>query len=461
MVFPVRSKGFKVESEALFSRKDDAPALINGLTGEAVSYAKLRTLVRRRADALAACSGAMLIVGASTSIEFVVDYLALMEVGATVALVATDTSDAVLQHWMDAYRPDAWWGLINRDSRAPSGNGREPMREAVLLPTSGSTGNPKFVRLTRHNLATNAAQIVEALKIDEGQRVMAHLPLHYSYGLSVLNSHLMAGSTVVLCDISSVRADFWRVMREQEVTTLPGVPFSYDLFVGMGLLTMDLPSLRHLTQAGGRLARDTILDVHSALSPRGVQFWVMYGQTEATARMSVLPPEALPERAGSVGFAVPGSSLAIEGAAPGVEGEIVFRGENVMLGYAECRDDVIGTDLQHGVLSTGDLGRVDEDGCLWIVGRSRRIAKVFGARVNLDDVEHQLAPWGALAVINDDDRILLFLERGDSEGRSSRAAEGVLSLPRHSIRLRLVDELPRLASGKVDYRALEALRQTE
>src|ERR1039458_7702257 len=284
---------------------------------------------------------------------------------------------------------------------------------------------------------------------------MAHLPLHYSYGLSVLNSHLRAGSTVVLCGISALRAEFWNVMKDQSVTTLPGVPFSYDLYLRMGMLSMDLPALKHFTQAGGRLATDRILSVHSALTPRGAQIWVMYGQTEATARMSVLPPEALPEHAGSVGFSVPGSSLEIDNAQLNRDGEIVFRGRNVMLGYADRREDVDGSDQQRGVLRTGDLGHVDGEGYLWIVGRSRRIAKVFGTRVNLDDVEDQLASWGTLAAVDDGERISLFLENRDAEGKTARAAEKLLALPPQSIRLQLIDKIPTLASGKIDYRALE------
>lgn len=443
--------------EVLLSRDDDAPALINGITGNTLSYAELGRKVRQRADDLSNCSGALLFVGASTTIEFVIDYLALLEVDATVALVDPDTSRSALEGWIDAYRPNAWWGLANMHDKQLGADVGKNMRESVLLPTSGSTGNPKFVRLTVENIVTNADQIVEALRIDETQRAMAHLPLYYSYGLSVLNSHLRAGSTVVLCRVSSVHAEFWSAMRQHCVTTLPGVPFSYDLFLRMGILSIDLPALKHLTQAGGRLGSDRILDMHSVLAARGVQLWIMYGQTEATARMSVLPSAALPEHAGSVGFAVPGSSLEIDEAGTDRDGEIVFRGKNVMLGYADCREDIDGTDQLQGVLPTGDLGHLDRDGYLWIVGRSRRIAKVFGTRVNLDDVEDQLSSWGALAAVDDGERIAVFLEHKDAEGKSSRAAERALSFPPQSIRLRLIDKIPTLASGKVNYRSLEEL----
>ena len=447
--------GLSTNPGELLRRDDDGLALIEGITDRSLSYAELNMMVRQRADVLSTCAGALIFVGASTTIDFVIDYLALLEVDATVALVDPATSRPTLQSWIGAYRPNAWWGLANMPDAQLGGDSGKPTAEAVLLPTSGSTGNPKFVRLSAENIVANAEQIVGALRIDATQRAMAHLPLHYSYGLSVLNSHLRAGSTVVLCGISALRAEFWNVMKDQSVTTLPGVPFSYDLYLRMGMLSMDLPALKHFTQAGGRLATDRILSVHSALTPRGAQIWVMYGQTEATARMSVLPPEALPEHAGSVGFSVPGSSLEIDNAQLNRDGEIVFRGRNVMLGYADRREDVDGSDQQRGVLRTGDLGHVDGEGYLWIVGRSRRIAKVFGTRVNLDDVEDQLASWGTLAAVDDGERISLFLENRDAEGKTARAAERLLALPPQSIRLQLIHKIPTLASGKIDYRALE------
>jgi acyl-coenzyme A synthetase/AMP-(fatty) acid ligase len=129
----------------------------------------------------------------------------------------------------------------------------------------------------------------------------------------------------------------------------------------------------------------------------------------------------------------------------------------VMLGYADSREDLDGVDRQQGVLRTGDLGHVDSGGHLWIVGRSRRISKVFGTRVNLDDVEDQLTSWGTLAAVDDGDRILIFLETKDREGKSARAAEKILAFPPRSMQLRLVDEMPTLASGKINYGALEDL----
>jgi acyl-CoA synthetase (AMP-forming)/AMP-acid ligase II len=441
----------------MVSRDDDGTALVEAGTGTSLSYAKLSTLVRRRTNDLSKYSERLVFVGASNTIDFVVDYLALLEVDATIALLDPNSTGRTLETWIHAYRPYACWGFANVPDAKDGGDDAKSTRESVLLATSGSTGNPKFVRLSFDNVITNADQIVEALRIDATQRAMAHLPLYYSYGLSILNSHLRAGSTVVLCSLSALQAEFWTALQELKVTTLPGVPFSYDLYLRMGLLTMDLPALRHITQAGGRLATERILSIHDALAPRGVGLWVMYGQTEATARMSVLPPEALPEHAGSVGFPVPGASLSIENAPLGQTGEIVFRGGNVMLGYSVRREDVNGSDEQRGVLHTGDLGHLDEEGCLWIDGRSRRIAKVFGIRVNLDDVESQLTSWGTLAVIDNGERISLFLENKDAKGRTARAAEKVLSLPPQSVRLQLIETLPILASGKINYRALEDL----
>lgn len=444
--------------QELFTRNDNAPALIDGLTGESVTFAELSAEISRRAEELSALSGAIVFLGASTSVEFVVDLFALLQVDATVALLDPKSPAQVLRNWIDLYQPEAWWGLANLQSARTLIEPAARRRESILLPTSGSTGSPKFVRLTAANLVVNADQIVSALRIDEKQRVMAHLPLHYSYGLSVLNSHLRAGSTVVLCDVSSLRTQFWDAMRDQDVTTLPGVPFSYELFIRMGLLSMNLPALKHVTQAGGRLATDQILKAHAALTPRGVQMWIMYGQTEATARISVLPSEALPEHVGSVGFAIPGSSVEIERVGQEDDGEIIFNGGNVMLGYAESRKDINGVDVLQGRLRTGDLGHVDSSGYLWVVGRSRRIAKVFGTRVNLDDIETKLSSWGIVAAVDQGDGVSVYVERRNADGKTSRGAEKLLSFPPGSVRLQVIDEMPTLPSGKINYQSLEPVK---
>jgi acyl-CoA synthetase (AMP-forming)/AMP-acid ligase II len=445
----------------LIAVEDARPALLDGDTGWRCSYAQLAATVRRRADELADYTGGVVLLGAPSSVAPVVDYLALTSVGATVALLDPDTKAETIERWRDAYAADAAWGFTQAapSFRIAHDTDCGAAEESVLLPTSGSTGNAKFVRLSAANVVANARQIAQALHLDPEQRALAHLPLFYSYGLSVLNSSLVAGACVVLTRASALRPEFWTVMREAAVTTLPGVPYSYEMYRRVGLADMDLPALRHLTQAGGRLATERVLELHRTFAHRGVALWIMYGQTEATARIAVLPATELPEGAGSVGYAIPDGTLTIAEADATGEGEVVYRGPNVMLGYATTRAQLGTGDELGGVLRTGDLGRVDGHGRLHVTGRARRIAKVFGTRVNLDDVERTLARFGTVAAVDADDRIGVFIEGNGEPNGLAREMERALDFPPRSVRVFVVDEVPTTPAGKVDYPRLQAACQ--
>jgi acyl-CoA synthetase (AMP-forming)/AMP-acid ligase II len=184
----------------------------------------------------------------------------------------------------------------------------------------------------------------------------------------------------------------------------------------------------------------------------GGRLFVMYGQTEATARMAVLPPDRVGERPGSAGVPIPGGSFTI------VDGEIVYRGPNVMMGYAECDAELAGGDELGGVLRTGDLGHLDGEGFLHVTGRLKRMGKVFGVRINLDDVERWLAGSAGAAVVPGDDRIAVFLVQADDATRGAAAKELAARLHTRSdaFDVRAVEALPRLPNGKVDYRLLES-----
>ncbi len=162
---------------------------------------------------------------------------------------------------------------------------------ALLMSTSGSSGSPRLVRLSRENLRSNAEAIATSLGIRPGDRAVTSLPLHYCYGLSVVHSHLVAGASVVLTDHSVADECFWQLARDARVTTLAGVPHTFDLLDRVGFATMDLPHLRTVTQAGGRMDPARVVELATLGRQRGWDLFVMYGQTEATARMAVLPPD--------------------------------------------------------------------------------------------------------------------------------------------------------------------------
>lgn len=262
---------------------------------------------------------------------------------------------------------------------------------SLLLPTSGSTGSPKLVRHSYRNIEANADNVINLFGLTSEERAMAILPMHYTMGLSVIASHLKAGATLLLSNRSLLDAGFWKMLKE--ATSFTGVPYSYEILSKMRFTRMDLPKLQTITQGGGKLTPDLFRTLAQYASDRGKRFIATYGQSECTARMAYLPAELAMTKTCSIGIAEPGGQLSLVDA-EGQEtfegeavGEMVYRGENVTLGYAYCADDLKKGDENHGVMHTGDLARRDADGCYFIIGRLKRFLKIFGLRIGLDEVE--------------------------------------------------------------------------
>ena len=265
---------------------------------------------------------------------------------------------------------------------------------SLLLPTSGSTGSPKLVRHSYRNIEANAENVKNLFGLTEDERAMASLPMHYTMGLSVIASHLKAGATVLLCGKSLLDKGFWSMLKEQHATSFTGVPYSYELLAKLRFFRMDLPDLKIVTQGGGKLTEEMWNQLVQYAKNKDKKFIATYGQSECTARMAYLPTELAEEKVCSIGIAEPGGQLSIidnqgeetfEGEATG---EMVYRGENVTLGYAKTREDLMKGDENHGVMHTGDIAHRDADGCYFIVGRMKRFLKIFGLRIGLDEMEN-------------------------------------------------------------------------
>jgi long-chain acyl-CoA synthetase len=333
---------------------------------------------------------------------------------------------------------------------------------AVLLGTSGTTGSSKFVRLSSQNVQSNATSIATYLSLTEDERPITSLPLQYSFGLSVLNSHWIAGAAVVLTTESVIQRPFWDRFAARECTSLAGVPYTYQMLERAGFRDLHLPSLRTLQQAGGALDAKLARTYGEHMTARGGRFFVMYGQTEATARISYVPPDRLIEKLGSAGIAIPGGQLSIDPGTQGGDsarqaGEVVYEGPNVMMGYATTGEDLRLGDELGGVLRTGDIGYLDEDGFLFLVGRSKRIAKVFGLRINLDEFETVLREHGPAAVVGGDDVIWGFCGFGTDESLAAlaRTIARRFGLHHSTVRLRHVEAIPTTAFGKIDYQQVQ------
>ncbi|WP_435240441.1 AMP-binding protein [Streptomyces cucumeris] len=429
-----------------------ATAVVDADTDRSWSYAGLADRVRRRADGLRIGRKGLAVCLTRPDIDTVTGYLAALAADHAVLLLDSTAGPASVDDVIRAYRPEF---VLDGDRTAGLAGAADPVHPdlAVLLCTSGSTGSPKYVRLSTASLDANAAQIISYLGLGPHERAVQSLPLHYSYGLSVLNSHLLAGASVVLTRTSLVRRSFWDTVRRTGCTSFAGVPSAYTILGRTGFERRKLPALTTLTQAGGRMPPETVLRFARVMCDRGGRLVVMYGQTEATARIAYLPPDRVLDKPDRIGVPVPGGALTLAG-----DGELIYTGPNVMLGYARGRADLARGDELHGRLATGDLARVDDEGLFTVVGRKRRVAKLCGQRINLDELETLLAAHATVATLELDEKLVIARAPGAgaaTAGDLARIVRERIRIPTRYIRVRDVGSIPRTTSGKTDYAHLE------
>jgi acyl-CoA synthetase (AMP-forming)/AMP-acid ligase II len=317
---------------------------------------------------------------------------------------------------------------------------------ALLLTTSGSTGSRKLVRLARQNIEANTQAIIAALGITAADRAAVHMPLAYSYGFSVMHTHITAGAGLVFVEDGMTVHGFWQALGEHHVTTLPGVPYHFEMMEKLGLERLKIPALRVMTQAGGAMEPARVRRFAVFMHKRGGKFFVMYGQTEAAPRMSVLPAERAADKPDSAGLPLSGGAFAIE------SGEIIYRGPNVMMGYAENRADLTRGDEMKGRLATGDLGHLDDEGYLFITGRKQPFAKIDGWRIDLAELE-QIAGQMAPTIAFEHEGQLMLFTTGEPEAVRGHVARHVHV---HASRIvaRHLAAFPRLANSKIDRQGL-------
>jgi long-chain acyl-CoA synthetase len=444
------------------------PALVSD-AGLRLTYGELREGSDRFSTSLSLSQEKTLgLVLCTNTPECLMAYLGSLRSGQAVCLLDAALPLPLLRHLLELYDPD--WvftadrtdlpgfsdsaisgGFLYRDLK---GHAKSPIAPelALLLTTSGSTGSPKQVRLSLANLQANAESIATYLDITAEQRPLTSLPMSYSYGLSVLNSHLLRGSELLMTVRNLTQRDYWDFASEYRPTSMAAVPYQCELMLRLRLFEHKLSGLRTLTQAGGRLDPDRISQIEAIGSRRGWRFFVMYGQTEATARIAYVPPERLVEKIGSIGIAIPGGTLDLDEAT----GELLYSGPNVMLGYAESRNDLARGDDLKGLLRTGDLARRDEDGYHYLTGRLKRILKVFGKRVSLDEMEALIGNLGggSVACFGSDDDVRIAVETAASEQIADTVIKDMLRMHPSAFRIVKLASLPRLPNSKIDYQSL-------
>jgi acyl-CoA synthetase (AMP-forming)/AMP-acid ligase II len=332
---------------------------------------------------------------------------------------------------------------------------------ALLLSTSGSTGSPKLVRQSYKNINSNAASIAQYLNISSNDRPITTLPMSYTFGLSIINSHFLCGSTIILTDKTLVDKAFWTNLKVNKASTFSGVPFTFGILKKLRFNRMNLSSIKYLTQAGGKLNENLVKEFGIECEKKGIEFIVMYGQCEATARMSYLPSKYTISKPGSIGFAIPGGTFLIESEF-GEEvleeetvGELVYKGDNVTMGYANSYNDLSKADENQGILKTGDMAKRDCDGFYYIVGRKKRFLKIFGNRINLDEVEQLLADKGLNAVCaGTDESLKIFITDKEKVMEAQVIVSNYTALHISGFEVKFIDAIPRNEYGRVTYSLL-------
>ena len=357
---------------------------------------------------------------------------------------------------IDGYQPIESFGEYNLQAKKRTPNlDRLNPDLAVLIPTSGSTGDPKSVRLSQINIDSATASIGRYLGLDNRRRAISLLPLQYSYGLSVLNSIMQARGSFVVTDLSPITRKFWDIVVEKGVTDISAVPFIFESIKRMRFSVDILTTLKCVTQAGGRLAPATTLHFLKTFAHHNIDYFTMYGSTEASPRISFLHPADAEAKNGSVGKPLDIGSVSLIDQDQGTSvGELVYSGPNVCLGYASNRSDLAKGDEFQGSFPTGDLARIDEDGFIYITGRLKRLVKIHGVSVNLVHIESTLREANFDLYISGGENRISLISTLDIGDQVLQFVADRFSFHQSVWRFLKVDRIPRTSSDKIDYASL-------
>jgi acyl-coenzyme A synthetase/AMP-(fatty) acid ligase len=330
---------------------------------------------------------------------------------------------------------------------------------SLLLPTSGSTGSPKLVRHSYRNVEANARNVSLLFELTKDERAIVILPMHYTMGLSVISSHIYAGASILLIKSNLTDKKFWNFIKQERATSFTGVPFSYEILHKLRFFRMDLPDLRIITQGGGKLSSSLFQECAEYAHTTDKKFIATYGQTEGTARMAFLSPELALHKNGSIGKAIPNGELFLVDETDtvindnNITGQMVFKGENVTLGYALTGEDLIKEDENHGMLYTGDIAHRDDDGCYFIVGRMKRFLKIYGFRISLDEIEYLIkSKFSIDCCCSGSDELLTIMI--DDNTQIEEISEFIIKktgLFHKSFKIAKIDKIERNESGKISY----------
>ena len=336
---------------------------------------------------------------------------------------------------------------------------------SILLPTSGTTGNSKFVKISNRNILSNTRSIIDYLHINKNHKSITILSMHYSYGMSILNTHLSVGAKIVVTEEKITSKPFWNLLKSSRVTSISGVPFIYETFDKLKIQEMDLPYIKYFTQAGGKLKKNLVIKFANYCIKNDKEFIIMYGQTEASPRMSYLPFKDILRKPDSIGKAINNCRFEIQDNDGNIikeinkSGQLIFYGDNVSMGYANNFLDLKNGYNNKGILKTGDIATKDQENFYYILGRIDRSVKIAGIRINLDNIEKTLFDFGyeIVCLINENKLIIHIKCKSDFDKMKKKITSIVYSefnINKNLLLLKKISEFPRNSDGKIIYKNL-------
>lgn len=407
-------------------------------------------------------------------------YLGFVEHEAVPVTLNAKIDNELLANLLSIYTPAYVWCPVEETDRfeyekvyecygyvlLKTGNEIYPLNDKLQLcmTTSGSTGSPKFVRYKKGNLEANAKNVAIAFGWTEDERPICDLGMQYTMGLNVINTHLYVGATVLLTTYNLMSGEFWDYIKKERGTNFTGVPFSYDIFYRLHFERMDLPDLHTLSQGGGKLTDARFIQLAEYAQKTGKRFIPSFGTTETSARMACLPAELALTKTGSIGRAIPEGELFLideNGKVltdPVAEGEMCYKGPNVTMGYAVCKEDLLKDDEFKGEYHTGDLARRDEDGCYFVTGRLSRFLKLLSYRVSLDQSERLIQQEFGIecACAGTDQRMNIYITDENKKNDVLEFISRKTGLFKNQFKVFVVPEIIRNDSGKIRYKEMDA-----
>lgn len=459
-------------------RRTESPALTDN-EGNSLTYGELVNLIRSAGKYFEPRT--LIFQLCENNVGSMTGYLAAMESGAVPVMLSAKTDKKLLSDLTDIYEPAYFWTPADKAEEPGTGyekiyekygyvllrtGNRHPLNEELELcmTTSGSTGSPKLVRYKKGNLYANARNVAKAFGWTEAERPVCDLGMQYTMGLNVINTHLYAGAHVFLTSYNLFSGDFWDYIRKNKCTNFTGVPFSYDIMARLHFERMDLPFLTTLSQGGGKLTDARFIQLAEYAAKNGKRFIASFGTTETSARMACLPPELAVKKTGSIGRAIPEGELFLvddEGnriTEPDTEGELCYKGPNVTMGYALCKEDLLKGDEFKGEYHTGDLARFDADGDYYITGRRSRFLKLLSYRVSLDRCEQLISQEFGIecACSGNDNRMNIYLTDKDKKDEVLSFISKKTGLYERLFKIYNVPRIIRNDSGKIMYSRMDA-----